>query len=66
MKRLIIIVISFLQLVAAADKLLIPMDQIQKDHLKAYGIAFWTLEKNINIVAEQKKLKDHFGILNLI
>jgi len=49
MKRLIIIVISFLQLVAAADKLLIPMDQIQKDHLKAYGIAFWTLEKNINI-----------------
>jgi hypothetical protein len=45
MKRLIIIVISFLQLVAAADKLLIPMDQIQKDHLKAYGIAFWTLEK---------------------
>ena len=33
----------------AADKLLIPMDQIQKDHLKAYGIAFWTLEKNINI-----------------
>lgn len=49
MKQLIIIVISFLQLVVAADKLLIPMDQIQKDHLKAYGIAFWTLEKNINI-----------------
>ena len=49
MKRLIIIVILFLQFIAAADKLLIPMDQIQKDHLKAYGIAFWTLEKNINI-----------------
>ena len=49
MKRSVIIVISFLQLVVAADKLLIPMDQIQKDHLKAYGIAFWTLEKNINI-----------------
>ena len=49
MKRLIIIIFSFLQLVSAADKLLIPMDQIQKDHLKAYGIAFWTLEKNINI-----------------
>ena len=38
-----------LHLLTAADKLLIPMDQIQKDHLKAYGIAFWTLEKNINI-----------------
>ncbi len=33
----------------SGDKLLIPMDQIQKNHLKAYGIAFWTLEKNINI-----------------
>ena len=49
MKQLIIIVNIFLQLLVAADKLLIPMDQIQKDHLKAYGIAFWTLEKNINI-----------------
>ena len=38
-----------LHFLTAADKLLIPMDQIQKDHLKAYGIAFWTLEKNINI-----------------
>ena len=37
------------QFLLGADKLLIPMDKIQKDHLKAYGIAFWTLEKNINI-----------------
>ncbi|GIS72955.1 MAG: hypothetical protein CM1200mP10_25320 [Candidatus Neomarinimicrobiota bacterium] len=37
MKRLIIIIFSFLQLVSAADKLLIPMDQIQKDHLKPMG-----------------------------
>jgi len=33
----------------SAQKLLIPMDLSQTDHLKAYGIAFWTLEKNINI-----------------
>jgi hypothetical protein len=28
-----------------SQKLLIPMDQLQTDHLKAYGIAFWTLKK---------------------
>ena len=28
-----------------ADKLIIPMDQTQKNHLKAYGIAFWVLEQ---------------------
>ena len=26
-----------------ADKLLIPMDASQKNHLKAYGIAYWVL-----------------------
>lgn len=29
----------------AQQKLLIPMDQRQTDHLKAYGIAYWTLTK---------------------
>ena len=33
------------QFLLGADKLLIPMDKIQKDHLKAYGIAFWTLKQ---------------------
>jgi hypothetical protein len=28
---------------ASATKLLIPMDESQQDHLKAYGIAYWTL-----------------------
>lgn len=27
-----------------AASLLIPMDDVQKDHLKSYGIAFWTLK----------------------
>ena len=27
-----------------SQKILIPMDQDQSDHLKAYGIAFWSLE----------------------
>lgn len=32
-----------------SQKLLIPMDTAQRDHLKAYGIAFWTLNKNIDV-----------------
>ncbi|QKJ33027.1 asparagine synthetase B [Mucilaginibacter mali] len=28
-----------------AASLLLPMDEAQKDHLKSYGIAFWTLQK---------------------
>ncbi len=33
-----------------ASYLLIPMDEdAQKDHLKAYGIAFWTLEKDLSV-----------------
>src|SRR6201996_3325500 len=27
-----------------AASMLIPMDEVQKDHLKSYGIAFWTLQ----------------------
>ena len=29
--------------------LLIPMDLEQKDHLKAYGVAYWTLEQGMNV-----------------
>ncbi|MFA8451016.1 MAG: asparagine synthetase B [Bacteroidales bacterium] len=29
--------------------LLIPMDNTQKDHIKAYGIAYWMLEKQIEV-----------------
>ena len=32
-----------------SQKLLIPMDHMQTDHLKAYGIAFLNLKKNINV-----------------
>ena len=35
-------IISFL----FSQKILIPMDQTQSDHIKAYGIAFWSLENN--------------------
>ncbi|MDP6296845.1 MAG: asparagine synthetase B [Candidatus Marinimicrobia bacterium] len=48
MKRLVLIVFlssSFL----SGNKILIPMDLAQKDHLKAYGIAYWILTQDINV-----------------
>ena len=32
-----------------AQQILIPMDLVQTDHLKAYGIAFWSLQREINV-----------------
>jgi hypothetical protein len=36
-------------LLLSQQKILIPMDLKQSNHLKAYGIAFWTLEKGIEV-----------------
>ena len=46
--RTILIFIFFSQF-GFPQKILIPMDQSQKNHLKAYGAAFWTLEQEINV-----------------
>jgi len=32
---------------AAADKLLVPMDLTQTDHLKAYGVVYWALKQQM-------------------
>ena len=34
---------------AQASYLLIPMDQVQKNHLKAYGMAYWVISNNLEI-----------------
>lgn len=34
---------------AKSVQLLIPMDDVQKDHLKSYGIAYWVLNKNVEV-----------------
>jgi hypothetical protein len=34
---------------AQAERLLVPMDNTQRDHLKSYGLAFWTLERGIAV-----------------
>ncbi|HMC96739.1 MAG TPA: hypothetical protein VKG92_03755, partial [Flavobacteriales bacterium] len=39
----------FAALSGSATKLLIPMDGSQRDHLKAYGIAYWTLQHEVPI-----------------
>lgn len=51
MKRgLQIILILFVSFnFCAASYILIPMDLKQNDHLKAYGVAYWTLTKEINV-----------------
>ena len=43
-RLLVILALMLLPLINRAASILIPMDEEQKDHLKSYGIAFWTLK----------------------
>ena len=43
-----LLIIFFLEL-SFSQKIIIPMDQLQPDHLKAYGIAFWSLKNNNDV-----------------
>jgi hypothetical protein len=46
MKKIVLLVLLCFSVNAFASYILIPMDsESQKNHLKAYGITFWTLEK---------------------
>lgn len=47
--RLSLPLLLLLPLTSSASKLLIPMDNTQRDHLKAYGIAYWTLERDVTV-----------------
>jgi hypothetical protein len=47
---LLVILFLFLSIKAFSSYILIPMDaETQDNHLKAYGITFWTLEKQIKV-----------------
>lgn len=48
-RAILFVLVAALALPALATKLLIPMDDSQKDHLKAYGIAFWTLQRDLPV-----------------
>lgn len=43
----LIVLASLLPLNVFGGAILVPMDETQKNHLKAYGVAYWTLERDI-------------------
>lgn len=45
----IISLFVFLSIKSFGAHLLIPMDENQSNHLKAYGIAYWTLEREVEV-----------------
>jgi hypothetical protein len=50
MKKLLYILIFILVSNSVySSSLLLPMDNSQKNHLKAYGISFWTLERGVEV-----------------
>ena len=50
MKRILsILFIAFITITTQAAYILIPMDLDQKDHLKAYGIAYWVLKHDVEV-----------------
>ncbi len=46
---LVAVLLSALGVSPAAAALLVPMDFAQTDHLRAYGLAFWSLERGQNV-----------------
>jgi hypothetical protein len=54
MKKVRVRIFSLIMILVAwmpvsATQLLIPMDNSQSDHLKSYGIAYWVLEKGVEV-----------------
>lgn len=49
MKYVILTILIFTLLKANAFSLLIPMGDDQKNHLKAYGIAFWVIQNGVDV-----------------
>lgn len=43
----LLVLASLLPLNVFSGAILVPMDETQKNHLKAYGVAYWTLERDI-------------------
>ncbi len=49
MKKFLFVFLLFMSGVAKASYILIPMDNSQKNHLKAYGIAYWVIAKDVEV-----------------
>lgn len=48
-KLLIIIMMLFAASLSHAAYILVPMDEAQSNHLKSYGLAFWTLQNDVEV-----------------
>lgn len=48
-KFLLLVVLVLATLSSWASKVLVPMDLAQKNHLKAYGIAYWVLKQDVDV-----------------
>lgn len=50
MKNFLLLVVLVLATLSGwANKVLVPMDLAQKNHLKAYGIAYWVLKQDVDV-----------------
>lgn len=49
MKVILLLLVVVIPYLGRSNSILIPMDEIQRNHLKAYGIAYYILQKDINI-----------------
>ena len=49
LKRLLLFMLLASPLVARANHVFIPMDNTQKECLKAYGVAFWLLQREVPV-----------------
>ena len=49
MKQIVLILSLLVTFSASASKIMLPMDESQTNHLKAYGIAYWVLQKDIEV-----------------
>ena len=48
-EALVLLLCLFLYAHAHATYVLVPMDEVQKNHLKAYGVAYWALEREVEV-----------------
>lgn len=49
MKKMVCIICLCCWSIGYGQKLLVPMDLQQTDHLKAYGVAYWVLQNSMNV-----------------
>ena len=48
-EKYLFFILLFLFFQSHATRILIPMDESQKNHLKAYGIAYWELKRDLDV-----------------